>query len=149
MMGRPRIRGTIGYCLSGRREPLDSILLKGACVAQTVDFMERTNAGDVVWNGDRVVGVPLADDRSQHAEIVVGADGRHSLVARKVTPAVEHAAPPYRALYYLADAIVDRLRGSADERTALTGYHERRNAHGLSAYQDTVRFAADLRQLES
>jgi hypothetical protein len=55
MMGRPRIRGTIGYCLSGRREPLDSILLKRACVAQTVDFMERTNAGDVVWNGDRVV----------------------------------------------------------------------------------------------
>jgi flavin-dependent dehydrogenase len=50
---------------------------------------------------------------------------------------------------FLADAIVDWLRGSADERTAFTSYHERRNAHGLSAYHDTVRFAADLRELES
>jgi 2-polyprenyl-6-methoxyphenol hydroxylase-like FAD-dependent oxidoreductase len=44
--------------------------------------------------------VRLADGRSAHAEIVVGADGRHSLVGRKVTPPVEHDAPPYRALYY-------------------------------------------------
>jgi hypothetical protein len=50
---------------------------------------------------------------------------------------------------FLAGAIGDRLRGSVDERTVFTNYHERRNAHGLSAYQDTVRFASDLRQLES
>ena len=49
---------------------------------------------------------------------------------------------------FLADAIVDWLRGSADERTAFAGYHERRNAHGLDDYQDTVRYAADLRKLE-
>jgi hypothetical protein len=49
----------------------------------------------------------------------------------------------------LADAIIDALRGSADERTAFTRYHERRNAHGLDAYHDTVRFAADLRALEN
>ena len=28
---------------------------------------------DVLWNGDRVVGVKLADGRSAHAEVVVGA----------------------------------------------------------------------------
>jgi hypothetical protein len=36
-----------------------------------------------------------------------------------------------------ADAIVDRLRGTADDRTAFSTYHE------------TVRYAADLRRLEA
>ena len=38
--------------------------------------------------------------RPWRAEIVVGADGRHSLVARKVAAEVEQQAPPLRALYY-------------------------------------------------
>jgi flavin-dependent dehydrogenase len=271
----PQDPGTIGYCLSVRREPLDFILLERARVAESVDFMERTSVSDVLWNGDHVVGVQLADGRSARAEVVVGADGRNSIVASKVTPAVEHETPPYRALYYryvtgflgpdgskpdaaefsqlddeiayifpsdagltcvavsvnletfrwlrrdfearyaerltqhrglaprvaaaetngrllgrgparnyacvpwgpgwalvgdaamhqdpwsglgidmagvhatfLADAIIDWLRGSADERTAFARYHQRRNAHGLGPYHETVRFAADLRKLE-
>jgi flavin-dependent dehydrogenase len=271
----PQDSGMIGYCLSVRREPLDFILLERARVAGSVDFAARTSVSDLLWNGDRVVGVQLADGRSAQAEIVVGADGRHSLVAKKVTPALKHETPPYRALYHryvsgflgrdgaqpdaaefsvlddeiayifpsdsgltcvavsvnletfrwlrqdfearyaeriaqhrglarrvaaaevdgrlsgcgpernyvrvpwgpgwalvgdaalhqdpwsgrgidmagvhatlLADAIIDALHGSADERTAFTRYHERRNAHGLGAYHDTVRFAADLRTLE-
>ena len=272
----PQDPGAIGYCLSVRREPLDFILLKRARVSESVDFMERTAVSDLLWNGDRVVGVRLADGRSAHAEIIVGADGRHSLVAKKVTPALEHETPPYRALYYryvtgflgpdgakpdaaefsqlddelayifpsdsgltcvavsvnletfrwlrkdfetryaeriaqhrglasrvadaeasgrlsgrgparnhvrvpwgpgwalvgdaamhqdpwsglgmdmagvhatfLADAIVDSLRGSADERTAFARYHQRRNAHGLAGYHETVRYAADLSKLEA
>ena len=272
----PQDPGTVGYCLSVRREPLDLILLQRACVPESVDFIERTTVSDLLWDGDRVVGVRLADGRSAHAEIVVGADGRNSLVAKQVTPAVEHETPPYRALYYryvtgflgpdgaepdaaefsqlddelayifpsdsgltcvavsvnletfrwlrkdfekryaeriarhrglaprvdgaeatgrlsgrgparnyvhvpwgpgwalvgdagmhqdpwsglgmdmagvhatfLADAIVDWLHGSADEQTALAGYHQRRNAHGLAGYHETVRYAADLRELEA
>jgi flavin-dependent dehydrogenase len=274
--GPPQDPGTIGYCLSVRREPLDFILVERARRAETVDFAQRTKVTDVLWQGDRVVGVRLADGRDAHAEIVVGADGRNSLVARKVAPTVEHESPRYRALYYryvrgflgpdgarpdaaefsqiddeiayifpsdsgltcvavsvnletfrwlrqdfearyaeriaehrglaprvaaaepdgrlegcgpersfvrvpwgpgwalvgdaamhqdpwsglgidmagvhatfLADAIVDRLRGSADERTAFSTYHERRNAHGLGPYHETVRYAADLRRLEA
>ena len=37
---------------------------------------------------------------------------------------------------YLADAILDGSFGR---------YHERRNAHALGAYRETVRLAADLR----
>ena len=48
---------------------------------------------------------------------------------------------------FLAEAIVDWLGGSADERTAMAGYHERRDAHGLVGYHETVRYAADLRAL--
>ena len=272
----PQEPGTIGFCLSVRREPLDLILLKRARVSESVDLLERTTVTDLLWDGDRVVGVRLADGRSAYAEIVIGADGRNSLVAKKVTPAVEHETPPYRALYYryvagflgpdgaepdaaefsqlddelayifpsdsgltcvavsvnletfgwlrkdfenrfaeriarhrglasrvdgaeatgrlsgrgparnyvhvpwgpgwalvgdagmhqdpwsglgmdmaavhatfLADAIVDWLHGSADERTAFARYHQRRNAHGLAGYHETVRHAADLRKLEA
>ncbi len=272
----PQDPGTIGFCLSVRREPLDFILLKRARVAESVDFMERTKVNELLWDDDRVVGVQLADGRSAGAEIVIGADGRHSLVAKQVAAAVEHETPPYRALYYryvngflgldgrnpdgpefsqlgdelayifpsdsrltcvavsvnletfrwlrqdfearyderisrhrglaprvaaaepqgrlggcgpgrnyvrvpwgpgwalvgdaglhqdpwtglgmdmagmhatfLAESIVDWLRGSADERTALADYHERRNAHALEWYHYTVGFAADLRKLEA
>ena len=48
---------------------------------------------------------------------------------------------------FLADAITDGL-GGVDEQTALGRYHERRNAHGLPQYHETVRYAADLRALE-
>ena len=44
---------------------------------------------------------------------------------------------------FLAEAIVD---GSD---AALAGYHERRNAHGLAPYRETVHYAADLRELSS
>jgi 2-polyprenyl-6-methoxyphenol hydroxylase-like FAD-dependent oxidoreductase len=98
--GPPQNPGTIGYCLSVRREPLDFILLERARAEESVDFMERKKVSDVLWNGDRVVGVKLADGRSAHAEVVVGADGHNSVVASKVTPALEHESPPYRALYY-------------------------------------------------
>ena len=273
--GPPQDPGTVGYCLSVRREPLDSILITRAREAETVEFMERTSVSDLLWNGDRVAGVQLADGQSAHADLVVGADGRHSLVAKKVGPATEHETPPYRALYYryvsgfvgpdgtspdapefsqlgdelayifpsdsgltcvavsvnletfrwlredfearyaeriaahgglasrvaaadadgrlagcgpgrnyvrvpwgpgwalvgdaglhqdpwsglgmdmagvhatfLAEAITDWLQEGADEATALAGYHERRNAHGLDSYHYTVRFGADLSELE-
>ena len=98
--GPPQDPGTHGYCLSVRREPLDRILLERARRPDAVDFMEQTSVVDVLWSGDRVAGVRLADGRSAYAELVVGADGLNSLVARKVAPAVEHEAPPCRALYY-------------------------------------------------
>ena len=48
---------------------------------------------------------------------------------------------------FLAEAIVEWLRGSAGESTAMAEYHERRDAHGLPGYHETVRYAADLRAL--
>ena len=271
----PQDPGTIGYCLSVRREPLDLVLVSRARGSPAVDLLDGANVADLLWDGARVAGVRLADGRRAHAALVVGADGRHSLVAKRVAPAVEHETPPLRALYYryvagfagpdgaspdaaefsqrddelayvfpseagltcvalsvnletfgrlrrdvaagfatlidrhrgiaprvaaartvgriagcgpersyvrvpwgpgwalvgdaamhqdpwsgigmdmagvhatfLADAIVDWLQGDAPEQTALATYHERRDAHGLDAHQETVRLAGDLRLLE-
>ncbi len=98
--GPPQDPGTVGYCLSVRRAPLDFLLLQRALAEDSVDVAERASVVDLLWDGERVTGVQLADGRAARAEVVVGADGRHSLVARKVAAEVEQQTPPLRALYY-------------------------------------------------
>jgi flavin-dependent dehydrogenase len=65
--------------------------------------MDRTRAIELVREGGRIAGVRLATpagEREVRARVVVGADGRRSMVARMVDAPVEESAPPYRALYY-------------------------------------------------
>lgn len=93
----------IGYDLSVRRKPLDHLLVQRALATQRVELRERTRVTELHWEDGRVVGARLAnkaEQQSVRAKIVVGADGRHSFVARAVAAANEEAAPPYRALYY-------------------------------------------------
>ncbi len=76
------------------------MLVRRARGSPAVDFLDGANVADLLWDGARVAGVRLADGRRARAALVVGADGRHSLVAKRVAPAVEQEAPPLRALYY-------------------------------------------------
>lgn len=74
-----------GYCLSVRREPLDTLLLQRTARSSSIDVGERISATDLLWEGERVVGVRLLTpdgSREVHARIIIGADGRHSFVAR-------------------------------------------------------------------
>ena len=51
--------------------------------------------------GDRVCGVTLAEDGREvdiRCRLVVGADGRHSTVAREVAPGMERSVEPLRTL---------------------------------------------------
>ena len=79
-----------------RRYVLDPILADGA-VAAGVEFRESCAVNDLVFEGDRVVGVryttPGGAEATDRARLVVGADGMRSLVARKAgAPSViEHA----------------------------------------------------------
>ncbi|MFI6644614.1 NAD(P)/FAD-dependent oxidoreductase [Streptomyces sp. NPDC050504] len=86
-----------------RRYVLDPILAEGAAAAG-VDFREGCAVNDLVFEGDRVVGVryttpngAVAEDR---ARLVVGADGMRSLVARKTGApnVIEH--PRMTCAYY-------------------------------------------------
>jgi len=99
----PQQPGDVGHCLSVRREPLDHVLVGRALRSGTVTLAEGTRATDLLWDGDRVVGVVLdtADgERSVAADIVVGADGCNSFVARTVDAPFEESTPGFRALYY-------------------------------------------------
>jgi menaquinone-9 beta-reductase len=102
-IGPPQEPGDIGYCLSVRRRPLDDLLVRRACRSESVELLERTRLSEVVVEDARAVGVRLntpSGERAVTARLVVGADGRHSLVARQVRASSEVEDPPYRALYY-------------------------------------------------
>jgi menaquinone-9 beta-reductase len=98
--GPPQDPGERGYCLSVRREPRDRILGERATEKPSVEFAPRMAVTDVLWDGERVTGVRVRADTKVGAKLVVGADGRHSLIAKKVAAPLEEAAPAYRALYY-------------------------------------------------
>lgn len=87
MRGRPdAVDGTtVMYC--PRRRVLDALLVDAAREAGA-DLQEGTTVTDLVRRQDRVVGVEIArpggERRTEHADIVIGADGLWSRVARAV-----------------------------------------------------------------
>jgi flavin-dependent dehydrogenase len=85
-----------------RRIDLDPILVEGAREAGA-EVRLRCRLVDLLRDGDRVTGVVVDDrgtHRSIHADIVVGADGRHSTVA-ELTGAPEYLGyDGPRAIYW-------------------------------------------------
>jgi menaquinone-9 beta-reductase len=76
--------GRAEYC--PRRKRLDG-LLQDAAVSAGVEILDRTRVTSLVRDGERVVGVraagPAGQERVFRASLIVGADGRHSTVARQ------------------------------------------------------------------
>ncbi|HXE59021.1 MAG TPA: NAD(P)/FAD-dependent oxidoreductase [Gemmatimonadales bacterium] len=86
-----------------RRTVLDRLLVEAA-VEAGAELREGVNVTDLCWDGDRVVGV-VGRTRTgtrfvEGARIVVGADGRHSSVARRVQAPRYHAHPTLTCNYY-------------------------------------------------
>ena len=86
-----------------RRTVLDQLLVEAAAEAGA-EVREGFTVTEVVVEGGRVSGVRGhgRDGRTvtEHARVVVGADGRHSLVARIVQPEQYHEKPPLLCGYY-------------------------------------------------
>jgi flavin-dependent dehydrogenase len=93
----------IGSAYAPRRDVLDPILA-AAAVEAGVEFRAGCAFEDVVWSGDRVVGVrhrsPGGGSVTERATLVVGADGRRSPVAAKVGAATLVEDPPRTCVYY-------------------------------------------------
>jgi 2-polyprenyl-6-methoxyphenol hydroxylase-like FAD-dependent oxidoreductase len=95
--------GDIGFELSVRREPLDSLLVQRALSSPSVDLVEQARVTALLWEHERVVGARLLTPQGAYdvrTRIVIGADGRHSFVARAVNAPLEESAPSTRAIYY-------------------------------------------------
>ncbi len=63
------------------------------------EFIAGTGVRDLVWQDDRVVGVTLTDDRQIGADLVIGADGRNSIVRDKANLTLDTAAQSYDILW--------------------------------------------------
>ena len=104
--GEPRRADGIGTAYCPRRIVLDHLLV-GAAAASGVEVREGFTVDGLIFDADRVVGIHGhgrdGQRVSERAAVVVGADGRHSLVAKAVgaeqygeTPA---ASPTYYAYW--------------------------------------------------
>ena len=82
--------GDVDYALCVRRPGLDAALVATAREAGA-EIRERIRATGLIWDRGRVAGVQ-AGEHELRAALVVGADGRRSLVARSVG-----ALDPYRS----------------------------------------------------
>jgi flavin-dependent dehydrogenase len=101
--GPPQDPGDAGYCLSVRRAPLDDLLLARAQRSAGVELVQPVSVHSLLREDGRVVGARLRDRDGEfevRSRIVIGADGRHSLVARDVGAAAEHEVEALRTLYY-------------------------------------------------
>jgi 2-polyprenyl-6-methoxyphenol hydroxylase-like FAD-dependent oxidoreductase len=91
----------VAYC--PRRTILDKLLVDAA-VEAGAEVREGFTVEEVIVDEGRVVGIKghakggkTIDER---ASVVIGADGRHSLVAQAVRPEQYHEKPPLLAAYY-------------------------------------------------
>ena len=91
----------VAYC--PRRTVLDKVLVDGAAEAG-VEVREGFSVDQILTEDGRVVGISghskggaLIEER---ARVVIGADGRHSVVAETVRAEAYHQRPPLLAGYY-------------------------------------------------
>lgn len=101
--GSPRpIDGTArAYC--PRRTVLDALLV-AAAVEAGAELREGFTVEEVVADGGRVTGIRgharHGSSVTEHAPLVVGADGRHSAVVKAVRPGQYDERPSRTAMYY-------------------------------------------------
>ena len=95
--------GEVHFALCPRRYALDNVLVQAA-VEAGAELRENFVVEDVIKEGDTVVGIrghqkggPTVEER---ARITIGADGAHSLIARKVQPEEYNVYPSMGCGYY-------------------------------------------------
>ena len=91
------------YAYAPRRQLLDKILVDAAAAAG-VEVREGFTVDEVLGSGGQVDGIRGRDAGGvsvmERARVVVGADGRNSLVAKAVRPAPYAERPPLTVGYY-------------------------------------------------
>ncbi|MDI6102411.1 NAD(P)/FAD-dependent oxidoreductase [Actinoplanes sp. NEAU-A12] len=88
------------YAYAPRRTVLDKILLDAAAAAGA-EVREGYRVDEVLFDGaGRVTGIRGQDGTVAHARIVVGADGRNSVVAKAVNATAYEDRPPLTICYY-------------------------------------------------
>jgi 2-polyprenyl-6-methoxyphenol hydroxylase-like FAD-dependent oxidoreductase len=93
----------IDYFLCPRRHDLDGILFDTARGTSGVDALDETRLVGLCWQDGRVCGARLAHsggERAATADLVVGADGRDSAVAKAAGAVEDDVVEPGRYWYY-------------------------------------------------
>ena len=90
------------YGLNPRRYALDNVLA-GAARAAGAEIREGVSVQELLFDGDTVVGVRARSGDTtfeERAKIIIGADGKNSIVAKTVKPEEYNCHPGTTAGYY-------------------------------------------------
>jgi len=74
--------------------------MESASKCPSFEFISGAAVRDLVWQDDRVVGVTLGDNRQIAADLVIGADGRNSIVRQKANLTLDTEAQSYDILWF-------------------------------------------------
>ncbi len=101
--GTPRPSNGTAKAYCPRRIVLDALLVEAAAAAGT-EVREAFTVEEVLIDDGRVTGIrghaKGGDTVTETARVVVGADGRHSLLAKAVKPEQYNEVPPLAPAYY-------------------------------------------------
>lgn len=102
IVGAPPARGGVRTLYAPERAVLDR-LLADAAVEAGAEVRQGCTVKELLWRDGAIAGVQAVDANGrtiiERARIVVGADGRRSLVAQAVHAPIYHARPPLTFIY--------------------------------------------------
>jgi flavin-dependent dehydrogenase len=104
IVGRDLAIGGVAFGYGPRRDVLDKILVDAA-VAAGAELREKFSVQEIVMDGDKVTGIRgRGSDRgptvTERARIVIGADGRYSMLARAVRALAYETRPTLMCYYF-------------------------------------------------
>jgi len=91
------------YAIIPKRDHLDHILLEEAKRYEGVSFQPSTTVRNLLWEGDKVVGVSVdhkLGSSSYYGDLVVGADGKYSNIAKWAAAEKYHNQGALRPVLY-------------------------------------------------
>lgn len=103
LCGAPTPADGVAEGYAPRRTVLDQILVEAA-LAAGAELRQHFTIQDLLWDGDRVTGIRGRTAAgvmvTEKARIVVGADGLHSPIARRVQASTYNVRPTFTCAYY-------------------------------------------------
>jgi len=75
-------------------------LIEEASTYPNFEFVQSAPVQDLLWNEQRVSGVKLSDERSIRGDLVIGADGRNSIVRQRANLALEQESQSFNILWF-------------------------------------------------
>jgi flavin-dependent dehydrogenase len=131
--GSPRPVDEVANAYSPRRIVLDALLVEAA-VAAGAELREAFTVEEIVIEDGRVTGIrghtEGGETVTERARVVVGADGKHSLVAKAVQPERYNEVPSLAPAYYAywsglpVDAFETYIRGEDGRGWAAMPTHD-------------------------
>ncbi len=80
-------------------------LIKAARASSNFELLQGTPVQTLLWSDQRVLGVQLGDGRELTADLVIGTDGRNSVLRQRADLTIDHQSHSFDILWFrLADS---------------------------------------------